>query len=474
MSTAAPVAPRRWPLARALAALAMSVITACADRDAPADTEFLVGTSDSTYWVAVARGAVRIQAGPMLVVRVDGRFTELYVADDDRSYFDAVFIGHRLFARDLIRGDSVELRRDTVVAALAARYAAAHPGEQPLGPDDPESDDAAIRATSDLEILAVHGANVSFEEHLDVDTRDDTSGPHRHEYRRGVLDIRAGRIRTLGDLFGPTVADSVVREGQAAWRAARDTVRAYAGGRSEGALRVLASFTFDSTSFTIGADGRVPTVRFAIPAAGTDPDVEPVELAPRRVPEPPWWAEAASELPLAPGDTARWTHRADTLLASPSAGGAGWVISLRVPDRPVRDLLRVSAPIERVIWLDSSVTSADRAALRRALTEGAGYGEPRQVAAAGARSPKRSVGAQGPASRRLPMVAITVHLPFHGYQGSRAASQRVAPRNVGAHDAAGREYPWPRVRRGDPRHARQDGRRVRDAALADAVRHRIG
>lgn len=447
----------RRALGVACAVWALAAAVACGDREGPAQTEFLVGTADSTYWVAVTRGSVRVQAGPMLLVRLDGRFTELYVADDDRSYFDAVFIGHRLFARDLVRGDSVELRRDTAVAALAAAYAAAHPGAKPLEPDEPESDDAAIRATSDLEILAVHGSYLSFEEHLDVDVREDTTGPHRHEYRRGVLDMRGGATRSLAELFGRAVADSVIREGRAGWRAARDTVLAYTPAGPRGAHRALAAFAFDSTSFTIGADGRVPTVRFAIPAAGTDPDVEPVELAPRRVPEPEWWAEIAPELPLVPGDTGQWPRGADTLIVRPATIAPAWVLALRSADAD-RELLRVSSAVERIIWLDSSVTASDRVALRRAFAEGAAYGAPRQVAA-------------GPA---LPRSSTTVHLPVHGTPGCRPTGQRVASRDVGPHDATGREHAGPRVRRGDPRDAGQDCRRLRDAALPDVVRHRIG
>jgi hypothetical protein len=412
---------------------ALALLAAC-ERPAPRpERELLLVTADSTYWITASGTDVKSRGVPMLVARVAGRFTELYVADDDRSYYDAVFIGHRLFARDLQRGDSVELHRDSVVARLAAEYAQAHPGEQPLSPDEPENDNAAIRATSDIEILGIHGAYLSFEHHTDVDTRDEKSSEHRHEYRRGVLDARNGKPARLAELFGEESAARAAGEAITEWNAAKDSLIARAGSGGTTAARArkaIADFRFDRESFAIGSDGAAPTIRFAPPARGVNPEIEPIELSPRRITAPGWWTEAAAELPIAPVDSSLWAN------------------------------LKFSSPVERVIWLDSTVTDAERAALLRAFDEAANYDGQRQVAAQPV--PQMAPGRAG------------MHLGLHDLLTSRAAGARVAARVVGVDDARRRECARPRVRRLDPRHARQDRGCLRDASLAQAVRHRIG
>ena len=437
----------------------------CERPGSEADAELLVVTSDSTFWVTAAKGAVRAQGVPMLVARVDGRFTELYVADDDRSYYNAVFIGHRLFSRDLIRGDSVQLHRDTVITRLADEYARAHPDEQPLGPDDPENDDAPTRATSDLEILAVHGPYVSYEHHTDVDVRDDASAIHRHQYGRGVVDVRNGTLQSLRALFGGAVADSLADAGRREWRAARDTLIATAGSRGGRARSALAAFEFDAASFTLGSDGRVPTVRFAVPATGTNPDIEPVDLRTHRVVSPEWWTAVAAELPDNPGDDGRWADGRDTLWARADPATAVWTVALAAGGAPAQVVIRASSPVERVVWLDSTVSPADRLALRRAFAEAGAYDGGRQVATA--------LRAQRAQRVPLAVTSAALHLPRHERFLTSAHRGRFPPRVVGADDAAGREHEGPRVWRRDPRPDRQDGRRMRDATRAPVVRHGI-
>jgi len=440
--------------------LASVVGLACDRAEPPAQAELLVVTADSTYWVTASRGAVRARGVPMLVARVDGRFTELYVADDDRSYYDAVFVGHRLFARDLVRGDSVELHRDTLVLRLADEYSRAHPEEVPLAPDEPENDNAGIRATSDLEILTVTGPYVSYEHHTDVDSRDDLAVRHEHQYRRGVLDARTGTPQSLASLFGRSVADSAIAAGRREWRATRDTILAVAGAQGGRTGAALSAFDFDPYSFTLGAVGQTPTIRFAIPASGTNPDIEPVVLRPRSVAAPAWWAGAASEFQMEAGADGRWVYRDDTLSSHAEPGVPGWTVTLAVGGGPAQMALRASSAIERVMWLDSTVNVDDRAALQRAFAEAGDYDGGRQVADA----------TFGPLALR----AASLHLQSHERNSAGPHRTRVAARVVGADDAAGREHARARVRRGDPRHARQDGGRMRDATRAVAVRHRIG
>ncbi|HVZ47145.1 MAG TPA: hypothetical protein VG916_00045 [Gemmatimonadaceae bacterium] len=438
-----------------LVAGAGAVALAACDHAPPAEVECLVVTADSTFWVTSDHGVVHARGVPMLVARIEGRFKELYVADDDRSFYNAVFVGYRLFARDLARGDSVELRRDTTVARLAADYAAAHPDEEPLQPDEPENDNAAIRATSDLEILGVHGPYLSFEHHTDVDARDETLSEHVHEYRRGVLDARTGAPQTIASLFGADAADTMTVGARREWRDMRDTVLAAAGrsGASR-ARRSIDEFAFDASSFSIGSRGPNAMVTFAVPASGRDPDLDPVELSPRAVAAPAWWPLAAAELSVAAGEGGTWVRGIDTLRARVERGSRTWTIALRHGAADETSVVRVASAVERVLWLEPGLARDARAALVRAFAEAGDYDGDRQIAAL---DPSRA----------------PLHLASHERR-PRATGPRVRPRDVRPDDAAGREHPRPRVRRRDHGDARQDGGRLRDASRPQAVRHGIG
>lgn len=430
--------------------------TACDRATATPDAEMLFITADSTFWVTAEAGGVRARGVPMLVARVGGRFKELYVTDDDQSYYDAVFVSHRLYARDLVSGDSIELHRDTTVLRLARAYAAAHPDEEPLSPDEPENDSASIRATSDLEILATHGPYLSYEHHTDVDARGEPMPEHRHAYRRGVIDVRTGAHASLASLFGRAAADTMIRSADAEWRSARDTLLAVAGDRSANRVRrAIAAFRFDPMSFSIGSRGPDPVVTFAIPASGTDPNLEPVALGARPVDAPAWWASVVPELPIAPGEDGTWVHGGDTVAVRVEQAARTWSVAVRAGGSAPRAAIHVSSAVERVLWLDSLVTAADRAALDRAFAEAAAYDGERQVAA-------------------LAPTRTALHLASHDRSASRPSRLRVPPRVVRPDDAAGREHPRPRVRRGDSRDARQDGGGRGHAALPVAVRHGVG
>ena len=75
-----------------------------------------------------------MRGAPLQLARVDGRLYELYVADDDRSYEDAILVGQRVYRRDLVTGDSVLVYQDTLVPHLARLYSRLHPDDRPLRP----------------------------------------------------------------------------------------------------------------------------------------------------------------------------------------------------------------------------------------------------------------------------------------------------------------------------------------------------
>lgn len=92
---------------RVLVALALALLVACTrhEGDKAPKGEFLLAAGDSTYWVRNQGPGIKMRGSPLVLARLDGRFSELYVVDDDRSFEDALFVGQRLFQRDLITGD---------------------------------------------------------------------------------------------------------------------------------------------------------------------------------------------------------------------------------------------------------------------------------------------------------------------------------------------------------------------------------
>jgi hypothetical protein len=265
-----------------------------------------------------------------------------------------------------------------------------------------------------------------------------------------VVDLRTGAPVDVKTLFGPA-ADTAVAGARRDWMASRDSLIAMAGSGAARTRSALADFSFHPNSFAVAAEGNVPVLRFAVPARGVNPDIEPVELPARRMAPPAWWALAEAELPVAPGEPARWAFGTDTLTATLNGGGQGWGVALRVSPLDSRPATRVSSAIERVIWLDSTVTAKDRAALRRAFDEAGNYDGARQVA--------------------LARTGSRVHLARYEFTTPRPTGQRVALRVVRPDDAAGRERAGPRLWRRAPRDARQDRSGLRHAPRPETLRH---
>ena len=242
-----------WAATLAVALLA----AACGGGKPPAapTADLIVATADSSYWVTSGAHGVRTRGVPMLLARIDGRFREIYAADDDRSYFDAVLVGQRLWSRDLVRGDSVELFADTLVPRFAKSYAKAHPDDTPLAKDDDTAAHPRITVTADLEVIGVHGPYISYEYRTDMDVTGERTNTDRHTARRAVLDVRTGKQVTVAELFGGEAASGVELAANAEWKGARDSLLALRDRRSRRAQRAVASFTFDPTSFTIESRG---------------------------------------------------------------------------------------------------------------------------------------------------------------------------------------------------------------------------
>jgi hypothetical protein len=393
------VPPRR----RRLASLAVLVagLVACEGepgrRGASArgpDAEFLLAAGDSTFWVRSDSAGISVRRSPLLLARLDGRFHELYVADDDRSFFDAVLVGQRLYRRDLLTNDSVVVLDDPRIAAIARDYALAHPGERPLAPDDEASDDPHTVATIELELLDVFGHYASFAHHLDVDI---VNGEDTHRSRRGVLDLQQGREAPLETLLGSDEARRVIAAGRIAFDATVDSILAASGSGARRAAAAIGDFRFDSSSFAL-VDGREGlAVSFFVPGAGARSGGITLPVPEIAVGEPAWWREQASTAPVADDGEDRWAGASYDVVARYDSSGQQFTLSLRSGRRDVV-AGRYPAPAQRLYRLDQPpIDAGTRAALSRAFDEAALYSGETRTASAPMTSPR---------SRRSPDAAL--------------------------------------------------------------------
>jgi hypothetical protein len=378
---------------RAVAVVLVATVAACNGRTVPAavqHADFIVTTADSSYWVTSGPQGLRMRGVPMLLARVDGRYRELYVADDDRSYYDAVLVGARLWSRDLVTGDSAELFTDTLVPRYADSYAKAHPSESPLGKDDEAADHPSVTVTADVDVLGVHGPYVSYEYRTDMDVTGERDNVDRHTARRGVLDLRTGKPVTVAALFGGEAAGRVEQDASNEWKLARDSLLALHDRRSRRAQRALASFDFDATSFTIASRNGRPRVVYAVPGVAARGSLSALELAPRDVPLAPWWSALRDELPSGPDSLLSWRHGAVELRAALTPDGDVARLALRDASRRDWRVGAVGAPVWRVLWLDASTKPADRKALHRAFDDASMYSTDAHIVMAPRRAPDRA------------------------------------------------------------------------------------
>lgn len=374
-------------------ALILAVSAACGRGAAEAvpHTDLIVATADSSFWVTDTPRGLRVRGVPILLARVDGRFREIYVADDDRSYFDAVLVGQRLWSRDLVRGDSVELFADTLVPKFAASYAKAHPDDTPLAKDDEAADHPRATVTAELEVLGVHGPYVSYEYRTDMDVTGGPQTADRHTARRGVLDARTGKSVTVAALFGAEAAGSLEGDASAEWRSARDSLLAIRDRRSRRAQNAVATFAFDPASFTIESYGGKPHVVFAVPGVIARGSLSAIELDSREAPVPEWWGALRDELPAGPDSLLSWKHGPLELRAALDESGD--VARLSLHDSTSHRAWRVAsvaAPIWRVLWLDAATSAADRKALKRAFNDASMYSDDSRIAMAPRRARPRT------------------------------------------------------------------------------------
>ena len=346
----------------------------------PPAADFVISAGDSSYWVTSAEGQVRFRGAPLELAAADGRYYELYVADDDRSYEDAVLVGQKVYRRDLVTGDSLLLYQDTVVSQLANLYGRLHPEDAPLRPNDEPSDEPLWTVTSSLALDEIAGPFVSFSLHTDVE-RDDA--PLWHTSRRGVLDIRTGRPATLAAVTGKAQRE-VERARARVLASTLDSVRASRDERGERAAAMLSFYRLDPASFSVTTVDGAPAVAYAVPGAGGGDAGHLLALAPIPIGEPAWWPEAALTLPVTSVDGRRdvWRRGAyEVVVRYDSLDGAGQ-LALRDSTSREWSLGRVPSPARRILWLDHPpMDSVWRRALDRAFDESSLYDETVRTAA---------------------------------------------------------------------------------------------
>jgi hypothetical protein len=234
--------------------------------------DFVLSAGDSSFWVTAdgKSASVHVRGAPLRLAHYDGRFYEVYAEDDDRSYENALLVGERVYRRDLITGDSTQVFRDSLVPPLADRYGAAHPDEQPLGPNDDEPAEPSTSVTADVDILDVYGPYLSYEYRTDVHV---PSRRPSHVTRHGVVDLRSGRQVRLADLFGAAAARRLASDARQSYESTRDSVlraRNPGGPGARDAAQAIARLRFDESSFGLAAVNGQPAVTFAIPSSGEE------------------------------------------------------------------------------------------------------------------------------------------------------------------------------------------------------------
>jgi hypothetical protein len=341
----------------------------------PPPAEFLVATQDSTFWISTAGAKVRARGAPLMLARYDGRFYEIFIADDDRSYADALLVGLRVYRRDLERGDSAVVFEDSIVPRVAREYGRAHPGAHPLAPDEDGDEDPPTQALADLQVVDVHGPYLSFEYHVDVTMAGTQPW---HATRRGVIDLRSGKPARVADLFPATVASALIDSGRRELSSAIDSVRGDSRESAQRAVAALSRARFDASSFVLTVPDSEIAVEFDVPQRGSDVPDEVLPLNDLRPSSPSWWAAVAHDFPQAEDDLDRWRapapagydlvarydSAAETARLVLVAGGNEWPLRI------------VAAPILHAFWLDRpALDSAQRRALTRAFNEASLYDE---------------------------------------------------------------------------------------------------
>jgi hypothetical protein len=338
----------------------------------PPGAEFLFAAGDSTYWVRSSAEGMRVRSAPILLTQVDGKFYEVFVAEDGVDYEDASFSTSRIWSRELMHADSLLLFSDSAIMQEAAAWKKRNPTAALMDADDEAaSTDPRSVAHEEIEIVDVHGPWLTFRQVLNVDIEG--GAPHRHVGRRAVVDVRTGKLANLSALFGAGEAARVVTAGRTSLAQLTDSIKRAGDDRAELARGTLDSFRFDSLSFGLSDIDRAPAVAFLVPGTSTDGEALAIYLPPLAVAAPEWWSAVKPTLPEWTRDSSRvhWGRLNYDVAARPSTDGEALALvligrpGLRAREWPIAT---VQAPAYQLIPLDAPpVTPTIRDALAKAF-----------------------------------------------------------------------------------------------------------
>ena len=200
--------------------------------------------------------------------------------------------------------------------------------------------------------------------------------------RRGVLDIRTGRLASLGSIFGDGEVKAIERARDASLHSAVDSLRARRDQAGTRASAQLAHYRLDPSSFAITTVAGIPAVEFALPGAGAGDAGHLLPLPAIPVHTPGWWGEVATTLPVRSVDGNRDSWRRPTysvVVRYDSTGDA--VLSVRDSTSREWRVRSIAAPAHRIFWLDSTpFDSTMRRALAQAFTDASNYDSDGRVA----------------------------------------------------------------------------------------------
>ena len=363
------------------AALACAVVAAChASRSGPPSADFLLFTADSTFWVHSGPQGIHARGSPIQLARYGGKFYEVYVADDDRSYTNAEIVGQQVWRRDIVSGDSSLVFRDTTIEGIERWYTHTHPHDRPLDPnDDSDDNDPHVSATSELDLLDQFGPYVSYEYRADL-TLD--AGNEWHIARRGVLDLSGARDVSVRDLFGDTTARTVIDKGRTLFGQTLDSVLASHDTRAREAADAIGDFTFDSGSYNLIPRGGKPAIEFVSPGRGTRGGGLTLPLPPIQAVSPSWWNAKEAGLPdSSDSATQKWRSGGLQVITRSAAGGDSARVELMDSSRHVWSVGEVEGPVQRLYWLNKASTDTTTLrALARAFDEAALYSDEARTA----------------------------------------------------------------------------------------------
>ena len=341
--------------------------------------EFIVAAGDSTFWVNSDRAGVKLRGSPMVLARLDNRFLELYVVDDDQSFENALFVGQRLFQRDLVSGDSTEIFRDTLVTSLAERYERKHPDARRLAPDEDPGEDPNVSATAEVSVLGVHGPFLSVEYHVDTTGAGDDTW---HMTRHTVVDLRTGKQATLADVLGPGEANVVLGRARKLYGETVDSVRRDRRPAARRAAQAITHFRFDPSSFSLAAPNGTLMIAFSAPGQGSGGEGFVLPMRPIPVTEPSWWTDARVVLPTSTrAREESWSR--GTYVVKALYDTTARPVHLVIVDSAGREFQvgGVTAPVHRIYWLDRPpIDRAQRSALVKAFDEAALYDDAARAA----------------------------------------------------------------------------------------------